>query len=82
MDGLLDAENQLIENVEDLSQVAGLVRAESGKFSIGGMASKLQAVDYAIQAGVGVVVANGRRPEQLSELAKGRGRSTRFKTST
>jgi glutamate 5-kinase len=82
VDGLLDSENQLIENVEDLSKVAGLVRAESGKFSIGGMVSKLQAVNYATQAGIGVVVANGRRPEQLSELVKGRGRSTRFKISS
>jgi len=78
VDGVLDAGNQLIGKVEDLSEVDGLVRKESGKFSIGGMASKLKAVKYATQAGVGVLVANGRRPEQLLELVEGRGRCTRF----
>lgn len=78
VDGLLDEEDQLIEKVGELSKVDGLVRAENGKFSIGGMASKLQAVEYATQAGIGVLVANGRRPEQLSELVEGRGRCTRF----
>ena len=82
VDGLLDKENQLIEKVESPSKVKGLVRAESGKFSIGGMASKLQAVEYATQAGVGVVVANGRLPEQLLELVEGKGRCTRFEASS
>ena len=81
VDGLLDGDNQLIEKVGDLSEVDGLVRKESGKFSIGGMASKLQAVEYAAKAGVSVLVANGRRPEQLLELVEGRGRCTRFGTS-
>ncbi|MEN8869285.1 MAG: glutamate 5-kinase, partial [Akkermansiaceae bacterium] len=61
VDGLLDEEDQLIEKVGELSKVDGLIRAENGKFSIGGMASKLQAVEYATQAGIGVLVANGRR---------------------
>lgn len=78
VDGLLDQGDQLIESVADLESVMGLVRFESGKFSIGGMASKLKAVDYATQAGIEVLVANGRRPEQLSELVAGQGRCTRF----
>jgi glutamate 5-kinase len=82
VDGLLNADDQLIEEVRDLSEVDGLVRKESGKFSIGGMASKLEAVAYATKAGVGVLVANGRRPEQLLELVEGKGRCTRFGPST
>ncbi len=82
VDGLLNADDQLIEEVRDLSEVDGLVRKESGKFSIGGMASKLQAVAYATKAGVGVLVANGRCPEQLLELVEGKGRCTRFGPST
>ena len=82
VDGLLDEGDQLIEKVGELSKVDGLIRAENGKFSIGGMASKLQAVEYATQAGIGVLVANGRRPEQLSELVEGRGRCTRFGSSS
>lgn len=78
VDGLLDQGDQLIESVDDLEQVLGLVRAESGKFSIGGMASKLKAVKYATEAGIEVLVANGRKPEQLCELVRGQGRGTRF----
>lgn len=78
VDGLLGHGDQLIEKVDDLDEVMGLVRSESGKFSIGGMASKLKAVKYATEAGVNVLVANGRKPEQLLELVKGEGRCTRF----
>lgn len=78
VDGLLDRGDQLIERVSDLSEVAGLVRGESGKFSIGGMASKLKAVEYALEGGVEVLVANGRNPGQLVDLVEGKGRCTRF----
>lgn len=81
VDGLLDAQDCLIENVDDLDAVGDLVRSESGKFSIGGMASKLKAVKYATQAGVEVLVANGREPEQLTDLVSGSGRCTRFEAS-
>ena len=47
-------------------------------FSIGGMASKLKAVGYATNCGVQVTIANGRKPEQLSDLVAGKGRGTRF----
>lgn len=79
VDGLLDEDNQVIPRVDDLAEVTKVVRAESGKFSIGGMASKLQAVQYAREAGIEVLVANGRKPEQLLELVAGGGVCTRFK---
>lgn len=82
VDGLLDQGDQLIESVDNLEEVMGLVRAESGKFSIGGMASKLKAVKYATEAGIEVLVANGRKPGQLSELVRGQGRCTRFAAGT
>jgi glutamate 5-kinase len=78
VDGLLDQNDQLIEKVGNLDEVAGLVRDESGKFSIGGMASKLQAVGYATKAGIEVMIANGRKPEQLADLLAGNGSATRF----
>lgn len=78
VDGLLDADDHLISQVDDLAAVTGMVRSESGKFSIGGMASKLQAVKYATEAGIEVLVANGRKPGQLVELVKGEGICTRF----
>jgi len=76
--GLLDHENQLIERVDDLSTVEDLARDESGKFSIGGMASKLKAVSYALDAKVEVIVAHGHDPEQLLDLAAGFGVGTHF----
>lgn len=78
VDGLLDANGTLIDEVRNISEVAGLVRDESGKFSIGGMVSKLQAVDYATKNGTQVLIANGRHPEQLPALSTGQGTRTRF----
>ena len=79
VDGLLDQEDCLIPEVSDLGAVAGVIRSESGKFSIGGMGSKLQAVQYATEAGIEVLVANGRKPEQLLDLVSGGGVCTRFR---
>ncbi|MFT6861558.1 MAG: glutamate 5-kinase [Akkermansiaceae bacterium] len=78
VDGLLDEDDRLIAQVDDLAAVSGMVRPESGKFSIGGMASKLQAVKYATGAGIEVLVANGRKPEQILDLVNGGGVCTRF----
>jgi len=78
VDGLLDKEGELIEKVSDLAEVSDVVRSESGKFSIGGMASKLEAVKYATERGIDVQIANGREPEQLPDLVEGAGRSTCF----
>ena len=81
VDGLLDENMELIDRVDDVDQVMGMVKGEIGKFSIGGMASKLKAVKSATEAGVKVLIANGRKPEQLLELVEGRGRGTRFPAS-
>ena len=78
VDGLLDQDGALIEKVQDLDAVGDCVKSESGKFSIGGMASKLDAAKYASDRGIEVLIANGRKPEQLAELVDGRGRATRF----
>ena len=78
VDGLLDGD-KIIEEVSDISEVLGLVKNETGKFSIGGMASKLEAVAYATSHGTHVTIANGRNPEQLSELVAGKGTGTKFK---
>ncbi len=78
VDGLLDRGGNLIEQVTDLEEVRDCIRSESGKFSIGGMLSKLEAVNYAREKGVNVLIANGRKPEQLGELVEGGGNATRF----
>ncbi|MEN8694880.1 MAG: glutamate 5-kinase [Akkermansiaceae bacterium] len=79
VDGLMPPDgNEIIEEVSDVNDVLDFARDESGKFSIGGMASKLQAVAAATIAGISVTIANGRNPEQLLDLVEGKGRGTRF----
>ncbi len=80
VDGLLDpGTDQLIPEVTDLDAVEGFVRHERGRFSIGGMASKLKAVRMAVECGIETHIAHGRRPERLSRILAGEsGVSTRF----
>lgn len=69
---------ELIPVVENLAEAKAKVGDASGKFSIGGMRSKLEAVGVALEAGVPVVIGNGRHPERLAEIVKGKGVCTRF----
>ncbi len=79
VDGLLDpATNQLIPEVTDIDNVFRHVRDDKGRFSMGGMASKLAAVKFAIDAGIETHIAHGRHPERLAEIVAGGGTSTRF----
>jgi glutamate 5-kinase len=80
VDGLLDPEqNRLITEVTDLDGAMGLAQDEQGRFSIGGMASKLKAVRFAIEGGVETHIAHGRKPERLGGILCGEpGISTRF----
>ncbi|MFD2256051.1 glutamate 5-kinase [Luteolibacter algae] len=80
VDGLLDPEtNEVIHEVDDIDSVFQHVRSDKGKFSMGGMASKLKAVKFAVEEGIEVHIANGREPHRLSEIVAGKGLSTRFK---
>ena len=78
VDGLLDGAGKTIPLVEDIDSVAGLAHEGKGKFSVGGMVSKLQAVKMAVDAGIPTVVGNGRRPGQLRAIAAGKPAGTRF----
>lgn len=80
VDGLLSPEsNQLVEDVPDVDAVLGFAKDERGRFSIGGMASKLQAVKNSVDAGITVHIAHGRKPERLAGILAGeKGISTRF----
>lgn len=68
VDGLLREDGSVVEVVDDVDAVAGHVRADQGKFSIGGMASKLKAVHYAVDSGVETFIACGRKPAQLANI--------------
>ncbi len=79
VDGLLDPEtNQLVPEVTDIDNVFRHVRDDKGRFSMGGMASKLAAVKFAVEAGIETHIAHGRHPERLAAIVAGEGISTRF----
>ena len=79
VDGLLDPEtSELIPEVTDIDQVFRHVRDDKGRFSMGGMASKLAAVKFAVDAGIETHIAHGRHPERLAGIVAGKGISTRF----
>ena len=66
VDGLLDENSEVIAQVNDVAAASARFAKESGgKFSIGGMKSKLDAVQVASSKGVRVVIGNGERPERL-----------------
>lgn len=79
VDGLLEPETgQLISEVANVDTVLGHVRQEMGRFSMGGMASKLEAVKFAVEAGIESHIAHGRHPDRLAGILAGNGISTKF----
>jgi len=72
------SEEDIIPRVEDVEEVLSFARDEKGSLSVGGMASKLQAVKEAVGAGIETLIASGLHPEQLEELVAGGGIATRF----
>jgi len=78
VDGLLDADGKVVPDVRDFHAVAALVRSEVGRVSRGGMVSKLQAARLAVEAGIPVVIANGRRAGRIAAIMAGKETGTRF----
>jgi glutamate 5-kinase len=78
VDGLMDAKGKVLPLVRDIDAVAGLVRDDKGKFSVGGMVTKLQAVRMVLAAGITAVIANGRKPAEIAAIAQGKPVGTRF----
>ena len=76
-----DGRGQPIPVVEDVDQVLHLAGSEKGPLSTGGMATKLQAVKRAVEAGIPAVIANGRSPGLLGRIALGEAVGTRFEVS-
>ena len=78
VDGLLDERGKTVPVVDDIGGVTGLVRQEKGKFSVGGMVSKLQAVKLTMDAGIPTYIASGRKAGQIAAVVAGRRAGTRF----
>jgi len=82
VDGLLPpGGDEIVREVEEVGEVLSFANEGKGRFAIGGMESKLQAVKWAVDEGVETVIANGRRPDRLAEIVAGAGFATRFRPS-
>lgn len=72
IDGLYPpGSGEVIARVEDIDAVMTFARGDHGKFSMGGMASKLQSIRRAVTGGIGVYLLNGRYPERMTALLRG-----------
>lgn len=78
VDGVLDADGQVVPVVRDLAATAGLVRQETGRTSIGGMTTKLQAAGIAVAAGIPAHILHGRKPGLIAAALAGRAVGTAF----
>jgi isopentenyl phosphate kinase len=78
VDGLLDENGQVIPLVGDIDRVKKLANHGKGRFSVGGMITKLEAVKMAVDAGITTVIINGRRPDGIAAVIAGEETGTRF----
>jgi glutamate 5-kinase len=78
VDGLMDKDGQIVRVVDDIDRVASFARNEKGKFSVGGMISKLQAVKVAVDAGISTFIAGGRNAGRIPAIVAGKQAGTRF----
>ena len=78
VDGLLDERGKTVPVVADIGQASKLAREEKGRFSVGGMVSKLQAVKLAVEAGIPTYVVSGRTAGRIAEAVAGKRVGTRF----
>jgi glutamate 5-kinase len=79
VDGLIDPETgSMVAEVDDVDDAFRHARDDKGRFSMGGMASKLKAVQFAVNCGIETHIAHGRHPERMSGIVAGNGISTCF----
>ncbi len=78
VDGLLDENGKVIPVVRDIDRVKKLANGSKGRFSVGGMVSKLEAVKMAVDSGITTVIINGRRPDRIAAVLAGEIIGTRF----
>ena len=78
VDGLLDEQGKVVAQVRDPESVQGLIKNEKGRLSVGGMATKLDAVKLAVHAGIETVIASGRRPGEIAAILGRKRAGTRF----
>ena len=85
IDGLYDADPRthpdarLIHHVEEVTPALRAMAGGAGSWrGTGGMATKLNAAELALEAGIDMVITNGSRMEDLYGIAEGKDIGTRF----
>ena len=73
------ATTELIDSVDEVTpEIEALVSGSVSRFGSGGMATKLAAAKIAAAAGAATVIAAGREPEILADIARGKNVGTFF----
>jgi len=78
VEGLLDESSRRVPEVQNLSDVLGMARADRSRMGTGGVLSKLEAARLVTEAGEAAVFAHGRTPEVLREVLAGKDLGTLF----
>jgi len=78
VDGLMDKEGNVIRRVRDIDRVKNLANASKGRFAVGGMTTKLEAVKMAVEAGIPTAIINGRHPHRIAAVVAGEEIGTHF----
>jgi glutamate 5-kinase len=66
----------LVENITP--QIEKLAKNTKSELGTGGMTTKVQAARRCVSAGIAVIIANGKKPNTLDELVRGRQTGTLF----
>jgi glutamate 5-kinase len=78
VDGLMDQKGKVIRRVRDIDRVKVLATEGRGRFAVGGMISKLEAVKMAVEAGIPTAIINGHQPHRIAAVVAGEQAGTRF----
>ncbi len=79
VDGLINHKTgKRVPVVKDLEAARALVTGEAGKFSVGGMGTKLLAVGQALDAGIPAAIVSGLEPGTIEKAVLKRNVGTRF----
>lgn len=78
VDGLLDAQGQVVDWVENVTDCLSLARRETSRWGTGGILSKLEAARIVTEAGETAVIACGREKDVLHRLLSGEKLGTVF----
>ena len=85
IDGLFTADPRtnknavLLEQVEEITpEIESMTGGAGSKFGTGGMATKIKAAKIATEAGIDMIIANGKEPHILYDIVEGKAVGTRF----